>query len=46
MAVGDLGTILKTTDAGTTWTSLTSGTAQDLKSVFLFDANNGIVVGC
>ena len=39
------GTILKTTDAGTTWTTQTSGTTQDLMSVYFTDANNGTVVG-
>ena len=44
-AVGDYGTILKTTDGGTTWTFQSSGTTNYLGSVFFTDANNGTVVG-
>jgi photosystem II stability/assembly factor-like uncharacterized protein len=43
--VGDSGIILKTTDGGTTWNSLTSGTTKKLNSVFFTDANVGYVVG-
>ncbi len=35
-AVGDLGTILKTTDGGTTWSSQTSGTTNNLWGGFLY----------
>ena len=44
-AVGDFGTILRTTDGGTTWTSQTSGTTSDLWDVSFIDANTGIAVG-
>ena len=44
-AVGDLGTILKTTDGGTTWSTQTSGTTNNLWGVFFTDANNGTAVG-
>jgi photosystem II stability/assembly factor-like uncharacterized protein len=43
--VGDVGTILKTTNAGTNWTYQTSGTTKTLYGVKFLDANNGIVVG-
>jgi photosystem II stability/assembly factor-like uncharacterized protein len=44
-AVGDAGTILKTTDAGMTWASLTSGTTNTLYDVYFFDATQGVAVG-
>ena len=44
-AVGDLGTILKTTDGGTTWSSQKSGTTNNLRGIFFTDANNGTAVG-
>ena len=44
-AVGDMGTILKTTDSGNSWTSLTSGVTDGLNNVYFFDDNTGIVVG-
>jgi photosystem II stability/assembly factor-like uncharacterized protein len=44
-AAGAGGTILKTTNAGTNWTSLTSGTSQDLYGIRFRDANNGYAVG-
>ena len=44
-AVGDYGTILRTTNGGTTWTSQTSGTTADLYGVSFSDANNGTAVG-
>jgi hypothetical protein len=37
--------ILKTTNGGTTWTILTSGTTNNLYSVFFTDANTGYLVG-
>jgi photosystem II stability/assembly factor-like uncharacterized protein len=43
--VGDAGTILKTTDAGTTWAPLTSGTTNALYEVYFFDATQGVAVG-
>jgi Secretion system C-terminal sorting domain len=44
-AVGDSGTILRTTNGGTTWDSQLSGTTVSLLSVFFSDANNGTTVG-
>ena len=44
-AVGEFGTILYTTDGGTTWTTQTSGTTDDLMDVSFIDANNGWIVG-
>jgi photosystem II stability/assembly factor-like uncharacterized protein len=35
-AVGDAGTILKTTDAGMSWSALASGTTKTLYDVFVF----------
>ena len=43
--MGDAGTILKTTDAGMTWSPLTSGTTNALYDVYLFDATQGVAVG-
>ncbi len=40
-AVGDLGTILRTTDGGATWTPQTSGTTGPLYGVSFVDANTG-----
>jgi hypothetical protein len=44
-AVGEYGTILRTTNGGTTWTMQTSGTVNDLIGVSFTDANNGTAVG-
>src|SRR5215216_4277397 len=44
-AVGDAGTILKSTDAGMTWAPLTSGTTNALHAVFFFDTAHGVTVG-
>ena len=44
-AVGDAGTILKTTDSGMTWSPLTSGTTNGLYDVYFFDATQGVAVG-
>jgi photosystem II stability/assembly factor-like uncharacterized protein len=44
-AVGDTGTILKTTDLGATWVPLSSGTAKALYDVYLFDPDQGVAVG-
>jgi photosystem II stability/assembly factor-like uncharacterized protein len=44
-AVGDAGTILKTTDAGATWAPLTSGTTTPLHDVYLFNPDVGVAVG-
>lgn len=43
--VGDNGTILKTQDAGANWTQLTSGTTENLSSIFMYDLSEGYVVG-
>ncbi|MEO9872624.1 YCF48-related protein [Ekhidna sp.] len=44
---GDDGTVLKSTDSGTTWTDLTSSTGitDDFEAVFFVDANTGWAVG-
>ena len=39
------GTILRTTNGGTTWTSQTSGTTNYLYGVSFTDANTGTAVG-
>jgi photosystem II stability/assembly factor-like uncharacterized protein len=44
-AVGRSGTILRTTDGGTTWVSQTSGTSNNLFGVSFTDANTGTAVG-
>lgn len=44
-AVGESGTIMKTTDGGTTWNLQTSGTMNVLLGVSFTDANNGTIVG-
>jgi len=44
-AVGDLGTILKSTDGGTNWTVLKPLTTATYRSVWFTDENNGVVVG-
>ncbi len=45
VAVGEGGTILRTTNGGTTWTTQRSGTVNHLCSVFFTDANTGFAVG-
>ena len=44
-AVGDHGTILRTTDSGNSWVPQTSGTTKTLYGVSFTDVNNGTVVG-
>ena len=44
-AVGDLGTILRTTDGGATWISQSIGIATSLNGVSFSDENNGAIVG-
>lgn len=44
-AVGDNGTILRTTDGGLNWTGQTSGTGAHLRAVSFIDANTGTAVG-
>ncbi|HSD62412.1 MAG TPA: YCF48-related protein, partial [Ignavibacteriaceae bacterium] len=42
---GGSGKILKTTDGGTNWSSLTSGTGTPFYGISFTDANNGTVIG-
>lgn len=44
-AVGDAGTILKSTDSGATWSGLTSGTTRSLYDVYFFADAEGVAVG-
>lgn len=44
-AGGEFGTLLKTTDGGTTWTGLRTGTAQALDQVQVVDANTVVAGG-
>ena len=44
-AVGDAGTIQKTTDAGLTWSALASGTTRTLYDVYFFNDTEGVAVG-
>ena len=44
-AVGDIGTILKTIDKGTTWLPLVNTNTNPIYSVFFTDANHGWAVG-
>ncbi|UCH85246.1 MAG: T9SS type A sorting domain-containing protein [Candidatus Latescibacterota bacterium] len=44
-AVGNLGTILRTTDGGASWSLQTSGTSARLFDVYFSDANTGTAVG-
>ena len=43
-AVGESGTILKSTDGGTTWAAMNSGSTQSLQKVRFYDANHGMVL--
>src|SRR5713101_6843494 len=45
VAVGDLGTIVRTTDGGHRWTQVSSGTTQDLRGVAFANPNAGTAVG-
>jgi photosystem II stability/assembly factor-like uncharacterized protein len=45
IAVGNGGTILRTTNGGSSWISQTSGTTNGLYSVLFTDANTGTAVG-
>ena len=45
IAVGNVGTVIKTTDGGTNWNSQTSGTTEGLRSVHFTDNNTGWAVG-
>ena len=44
-AVGDLGTMIKTVDAGASWTVLWSGSNKHLYAVYFSNANTGYAVG-
>jgi photosystem II stability/assembly factor-like uncharacterized protein len=46
IAVGDSGTILRTTNGGTAWVIQASGTILPLNDIFFTDVNNGWAVGC
>ena len=43
--VGEVGTILRTTDGGSTWENQVSGSKKMLRSVFFTDADNGWACG-
>jgi photosystem II stability/assembly factor-like uncharacterized protein len=45
VAVGDYGTIVKTTDGGRTWNQQTVGTTATLRGVWFTDSNRGVAVG-
>ncbi len=45
IAVGNAGTILRTTDGGASWTFQTSGTTNFLAAVSFVDADTGTAVG-
>jgi len=44
IAVGDCGTILKTTDDGYTWSRMESGTQEGLNRVFFMDSSTGYAI--
>jgi photosystem II stability/assembly factor-like uncharacterized protein len=44
-AAGDFGTLLRTDDAGTTWTGLTTGLTVDLNHLAIIDENSVVVAG-
>src|SRR5580658_487807 len=45
IAVGDAGTIVRTTDGGATWVQISSGTNAALTGVSFADGSTGIAVG-
>ena len=45
VAVGENGTIVRTTNGGGTWQTVTSGTAETLNAVALGNAGAGVIVG-
>ncbi len=45
IAVGEAGTLIRTTDGGTNWNSQTGGGSDRLRSVYFEDANTGWIVG-
>ena len=44
-AAGDLGTIIKTTNGGVTWTTICLGSSYSFKSVYFIDYNTGFITG-
>jgi len=44
-AVGSMGTIQKTTDAGNIWKALTTKTIQNFNAIYFTNANTGYIVG-
>lgn len=44
-AVGDAGTILKSSDAGASWVTLSSGTSKSLHGIYVFDDETAVAVG-
>ncbi len=44
-AVGNDGTVIRTTDGGTTWQTLNSGTAAQLNAVAFANTTDGVIVG-
>jgi len=44
-ALGDLGTIIKTTDSGVTWSILNTSTTTNFNCLYFFDVNNGLICG-
>ena len=42
-AVGEAGTVLKTTNGGTNWTSTTTSPAENLNAVHFFNMNEGVI---
>ncbi|OGU77134.1 MAG: hypothetical protein A2W11_11305 [Ignavibacteria bacterium RBG_16_35_7] len=45
ITVGEAGTIIKTTDGGISWVSLTGAGSDRLNSVYFIDSNTGWIVG-
>ena len=45
IAVGNLGTVIRTKDKGKTWDSLNVNTNRNLNSMFFIDNNTGWIVG-
>ncbi len=45
IAVGDAGTILRTTDGGSSWDSMTSGTSQRLNSISVINNSTAVIAG-
>ncbi|MCP9290914.1 YCF48-related protein [Gracilimonas sediminicola] len=44
-AIGNTGTILKSTDGGATWTDVSYGDSRNYQGLFFFDAESGFVGG-